>query len=64
MPSLEITSCEQCPFHRVWSEHWMEAEYNINCDHPEQETKEHFTHKMKFSNSIYFKCPLEKKEGE
>lgn len=69
MPVLQITSCEQCPFHRILREEWMDDCYTVLCKHPDQTSEsaseEGFNHKMKFSNSVYFKCPLdEPKDSE
>lgn len=64
MPNLKITECEQCPYHRIKREEWMDDCYHIICEHEKQTNTEGFTHKMRYSNHIYFKCPLNDESEE
>lgn len=64
MPLLGINACDDCPFHAIHREHWMDAEYGIYCTHEDQTNKSIYTRKIQFHTSIYFPCPLDKEEED
>ena len=64
MPQLEIKCCEDCPYHKIHREEWMDDCYTIICEHEEQTNTEGFNHKIRYDKSIYFNCPLEKSQEE
>lgn len=59
MPVLKITECEQCPYHKINREHWMDDCYQIKCDHEDAVSDKYITKKIHRGKGIYFKCPLD-----
>lgn len=64
MPYLKITSCKDCPHHRIEREDWMDDCFRIFCGHEDQTNTEGHVTKINRGGTIYFNCPLEKSKHD
>lgn len=64
MPTLQITSCNDCPFSKITREQWQDDSYYIECIHEDQISSEKYHKKIRYGNSIFFNCPLDKDEED
>jgi len=59
MHYLKIEGCGECPFVGYRNSNEIDDSCRIVCDHPEQESKEIITAKIRsVEHNIYFSCPL------